>query len=42
VGCTIRQGITIGKNVTLGAGSVAVKNIADGATAFGNPATLSK
>jgi len=38
VGSTIRQSITVGKDVTLGAGAVVVSDIANGATAFGNPA----
>jgi len=38
VGSTIREGISVGESVTIGAGSVVISDIADGATAYGNPA----
>ncbi|MFC4724456.1 acetyltransferase [Glycocaulis abyssi] len=38
VGACVRQGISIGSDATLGAGAVAVSDIADGVTAKGIPA----
>jgi acetyltransferase EpsM len=37
IGATIIQGITIGKNVTIGAGSVAINDIPDNDVVVGNP-----
>ena len=37
---TIRDGLTIGSNVTVGMNSLVTKNIPDGETWLGNPATL--
>lgn len=37
-GSTIRCGITIGQAARIGAGSVVVKDVPDGALVFGNPA----
>ena len=42
IGSTIIQEVTIGKNVTIGAGSVAIKDIPDNAIALGNPAEIIK
>lgn len=39
---TILCGITIGKNVLVGAGSVVTHDVADGTTVFGNPAKVSR
>ena len=36
--CTILPGITIGKNVLVGAGSVVTKNVSDDSIVVGNPA----
>ena len=36
-GTTVRQSVRIGNGALIGAGSVVVKNIPDGAKAFGNP-----
>ncbi len=41
-GAVVRQGIEIGKNAMIGAGSVVVKDILDGAKAFGNPCRMVK
>ena len=38
----ILAGVTIGDNVTIGAGSVVTKNIPDGCLAAGNPAVVKK
>ena len=38
-GSTILCGVKIGKNVTIGAGSVVTKDIPDNKTAYGNPAS---
>ena len=40
VGSCVREGIKIGANVMIGAGSVIVKDVADGLTVVGNPARL--
>ena len=40
IGATIIQGIIIGKNVTIGAGSVVIDDIPDNVIAVGNPAKL--
>ena len=37
-GSTILSGVSIGKNVLIGAGSVVTKDIPDGKTVYGNPA----
>jgi acetyltransferase-like isoleucine patch superfamily enzyme len=37
---TILPGITIGENATVGAGSVVIKDVADGSTVVGNPARV--
>ena len=42
IGATIIQGIKIGKNVTVGAGSVVIKDIPDNVIAVGNPAKIIK
>jgi len=42
IGTTIIQGIKIGKNVTVGAGSVVLKDISDNVIAVGNPAKIIK
>ena len=42
IGATIIQGIKIGKNVTIGAGSVVIKDILDNVIALGNPAKIIK
>ena len=42
IGTAIIQGIKIGKNVTIGAGSVVIKNIPDNVIAVGNPAKIVK
>ena len=42
IGAIIIQGIKIGKNVAIGAGSVAIKNIPDNVIAVGNPAKIIK
>ena len=39
---TILPGITIGKDVTVGAGSVVTKNVPDGMVVIGNPARIKK
>jgi UDP-2-acetamido-3-amino-2,3-dideoxy-glucuronate N-acetyltransferase len=39
---TILPGVTIGENAIIGAGSVVTKNIPNGATVVGNPATVIK
>ena len=41
-GATIIQSIKIGKNVTIGAGSVIIKDIPDNVIAVGNPAKIIK
>jgi acetyltransferase-like isoleucine patch superfamily enzyme len=40
VGTKVIPGITIGKNATIGAGSVVVRNIPEGALAMGVPARI--
>jgi len=40
IGTTIIQGIKIGRNVTIGAGSVVVKNIPDNVVALVNPTKI--
>jgi len=42
ISTTIIQGIKIGKNVTIGAGSVVIKNNSDNVIAVGNPAKIIK
>jgi len=42
IGATIIQGIKIGKNVTIGAGSVIIKDIPDNVITVGNPAKIIK
>ena len=42
IGATIIQRIKIGKNVTIGAGSVVIKDITDNVIALGNPAKIIK
>ena len=42
IGSTIIQGIKIGKNVTIGAGSVVIKDIPDDVLAVGNPVKIEK
>ena len=42
IGITIIQGIKIGKNVTIGAGSVVIKDISNDVIAIGNPAKIIK
>jgi len=42
IGATMIQGIKIGKNVTIGAGSVVIKDILDNAIAVGNSAKIIK
>ena len=42
IDATIIQGIKIGKNVTIGAGSVVIKDIPDNVIALGNPAKIIK
>ena len=42
IGATMIQGIKIGKNVTIGAGSVVIKDISDNVIALGNPAKIVK
>ena len=39
---TILPGITIGEDVTVGAGSVVTKNVPDGMVVIGNPARIKK
>ncbi|MBU0715423.1 MAG: hypothetical protein KJ964_08715 [Verrucomicrobia bacterium] len=39
-GCVILPGVTIGRKAVVGAGSVVVKDIPDGAVAAGNPARV--
>ena len=41
-GAVVRQQIAIGNGVMIGLGSVVVKNIPDGATAYGNPCRVVK
>jgi UDP-N-acetylbacillosamine N-acetyltransferase len=40
IGSCVRQKMTIGQDCLIGAGSVVVSDIPDGATAYGNPAKL--
>ena len=40
--CVVIGEIVIGKNVTIGAGSVVTKNIPDNAIVIGNPARILK
>jgi len=42
IGSTIIQGVKVGKNVTIGAGSVVIKDIPDNVIALGNPAKIVK
>ena len=42
IGATIIQGIKIGKNVTVGAGSVVTNDIPDNVVVVGNPARIVK
>ena len=42
VGSCVKQGVKIGKNCMIGAGSVVIKDIPDGATAYGNPCRVVK
>jgi len=42
IGATIIQGIKIGKNVTIGAGSMVIKDIPDNVIVIGNPAKIMK
>ena len=42
IGATIIQGIKIGKNVTICAGAVVIKDIPDNVIALGNPAKIIK
>ncbi|MBA7561971.1 hypothetical protein ES695_16675 [Candidatus Atribacteria bacterium 1244-E10-H5-B2] len=42
ISATIIQRIKIGKNVTIGAGSVVIKDIPDNVIAVGNPAKIIK
>ena len=42
IGTTIIQGIKIGRNVTIGAGSVVIKDIPDNVMVVGNPAKILK
>ena len=42
ISSTIIQGVNIGKNVTIGAGSVVLKDIPDNVIAVGNPAKIIK
>lgn len=42
IGATIIQGIKIGKNVTIGAGSVVIDNLPDNIVAVGNPTKVIK
>ena len=42
IGATIIQGITIGKNVTIGAGSVVIKDILNNVITLGNPTKIVK
>jgi len=42
IGAIIIQGIKIGKNVTIGAGSVVIKDIPENVIAVGNPAKIIK
>jgi acetyltransferase-like isoleucine patch superfamily enzyme len=37
-GVTVVSGITIGRNARVGAGSVVIESVKNGATVFGNPA----
>jgi acetyltransferase-like isoleucine patch superfamily enzyme len=39
---TIIQGVKVGKNVTIGAGSVVIKDIPDNAVVVGNPGKIIK
>jgi len=39
-GAVIVCGVTIGRNATVGAGSVVTKNVPDNATVYGNPAKI--
>jgi len=38
IGCSIKQGIRIGRDVTIGAGAVVINDVADGLTVVGCPA----
>lgn len=42
VRCTVLQGLTIGSNVRIGAGSVVMRKTKDGMSYFGNPAKMMK
>lgn len=41
-GSNIKQGVSIGKNVIVGAGTIVIRNIEDNVTAVGNPARIVK
>jgi acetyltransferase-like isoleucine patch superfamily enzyme len=38
----VKQGITIGRNCMIGAGSVIIKNVPDNSTIVGNPGKIIK
>ena len=42
IGSSIIQGVKVGKNVTIGAGSVIIKDIPDNAVVVGNPGKVIK
>ena len=42
IGSCVIQGITIGGNSVIGAGSVVVKDIPDGVVAYGNPCKVAR
>ena len=42
IGATVIQGIRIGKNVVVGAGSTVIRNVSDGSTAVGVPTRIVK
>ncbi len=41
-GSTVLPGVSIGRGAVVGAGSVVTRDVADGATVFGNPAVVRK